>query len=1019
MGRLPDVPDVPEGGESSATGTVSSDPYTVSGRGTVQFGAPSDSYTGTGSASGSDGISINSEISSKAPGPIEGGAPDLVRGLEPVPSVDMSEINAYTDPEQLGRTTVWGDSPDNRVIEPRAVDPTITRDGGYLLSDLQDMNPVSLDLSSAASSGVEVPEGLGDYISDLGNLSLGAEGIGISGSALVGFAKARLTDVGIGMLIQPLFRLIDQQSGNSWTSRMIQLSMATMGYFLAGDPFGLIAAPIGWAIQEFIQKRARLLDNDNPEAIKGKKFGYVREGNKWYPAVSESQVKDLGDPKSVLMMQYGDKLKWIQEKGTGKWVPSFEHVRYKEFSVDDKEIYGDEAGNEYRERADPLRDFWIMSDGDATQMLKNFAGGDLMRQFSDDDKHVFTAEEQEQIQAAQKQAFDSFTQHDGRTWEESWAPQNEGGNGRYIDGSWTTETDWYGSNYAPTVDSQQDSRAALDFIHDYRHSASGSVDRASGDFWEGSIQLRRLVNEQGAVGSAQWDAAPRLLNQNYGRPAYWDMPEGSDVGEYVRNMGLSKSNVSAKSYFDGQAENGFYLDQFKKELAKLYTSQEAAANAMGFKDRYKTGPDYDSYKEQTEHPNDFWWKNMIDENGWARLYHDNSWDMPDVKTAKQLHDELLDIEEAGDSEHIGTQHYRNTAQQHYLAQKAIVRYWAQKIDGLGGGPQLQYAWNQNPSYYANAPPPFWQEGDSEDATYSSGWHYGGDDVKNPIEGVGEYAQSSEDEMLRNVQQAMDGYRAMGITQGAGDPDYVAGRWDDFTSYWESTGRPIPEVDGVPQVWSEKYERWVAPSDIEDTGFRLPEWGQGDTSPGFDIGGGIPEGWTMQGEYAVAPDGTLWDPHDDLHMFPYDDDLKAKAEAAEDPWAHLDREAQEAEEALAKAEADAAAEADTEDPWAHLDREAQEAEEALAKADAEAAAWARLDREAQESEEALAKADAEAAGVTHTQGAEPEDPGHTNVRHESALFHFVPDKKVPRHIPTFISAAQAIAPAHLPAHIKSI
>ena len=64
------------------------------------------------------------------------------------------------------------------MIEPKALDPNITRAGGYMLSDLQDMNPVSLDLSSAKSSGVEVPKGLGDYISDLGNLSLSAEGIG-------------------------------------------------------------------------------------------------------------------------------------------------------------------------------------------------------------------------------------------------------------------------------------------------------------------------------------------------------------------------------------------------------------------------------------------------------------------------------------------------------------------------------------------------------------------------------------------------------------------------------------------------------------------------------------------------------------------------------------------------------------------------------------------------------------------------------------------------------------------------
>jgi hypothetical protein len=76
--------------------------------------------------------------------------------------------------------------------------------------------------------------------------------------------------------------------------------------------------------------------------------------------------------------------------------------------------------------------------------------------------------------------------------------------------------------------------------------------------------------------------------------------------------------------------------------------------------------------------------------------------MPDITTAEQLHAELLDIEEAGDMSHSGTRHYRNTAQQHYLAQKAIVRYWAQKIDGLGGGPQLAQTWYDN-AEYNNAP----------------------------------------------------------------------------------------------------------------------------------------------------------------------------------------------------------------------------------------------------------------------------------------------------------------------------
>ena len=67
-------------------------------------------------------------------------------------------------------------------------------------------------------------------------------------------------------------------------------------------------------------------------------------------------------------------------------------------------------------------------------------------------------------------------------------------------------------------------------IHDYRHSASGKVDRTAGagDFWEGSIKLRRVINEQRHLGDSQWAASARLTRKDFDtvRASYWDLPEG-------------------------------------------------------------------------------------------------------------------------------------------------------------------------------------------------------------------------------------------------------------------------------------------------------------------------------------------------------------------------------------------------------------------------------------------------------------------------------------------------------------
>ena len=930
--------------------------------------------SGHTSVAGSDGVSINTEV---VPGSIE---LQPLAGTLSAPSMPRSELGDLPDVPELG----------------------------FLLDDLPGPS-APFELGNLGIDDVApAPPGLSDFVGDLGNVALAPGGIGIAANKLMNFAKARVFDLGLGLALTPFFSWVDQQTGTGWTSRMVQLTMATTGFLFTADPFGLIAAPIGWAIQEFIDRRQRVLDNDDPEKIRGKKWGFVREGKNWYPAVTESQSKDEGGgtDRSVLMLKYGSKVKWEQEKGTGNWVPTFENARFKEFKVSNKEIYGAEAGKVYQERADPLRDFYLLDDDETTKMLTNFAGGDVMRQFSKEDGHVFTDAEKAEIQANQKQAFDMMQTHEVTSWSDSWKPIAEGGNGRRVDGSDTYETEYFGRNMAPLVDSILDSRDASDMIHDYRHSQSGKVDRASGDFWEGSIKLRRLINEQRHLGDAQWAASARYTRKNFDgvRASYWDLPEGvyekAQAGDWTE---LDKwTRAKGRDTAEDAVQNDYYLEQFRKELDNLLVAQKQAASSMGFKEKYN----FDMSKHADMPDSESWYMSRVNNDGWSGMYLDNSWQIPEMRTADQLHDELLDIEEAGDPQYMGTSHFRNTQQQQYLAQKAIVRYWAKKLDTVGAGADVASAYHD--VSYANVPIAFWQEGDDPDSKYGLGLHLGAD------EGIRFHGQThtesptlAEDSKVvealgTNIGTAMQGLEKYGVIGGINDPDFVAGHYKDFETYWHESGKRAPQIVNPEtnivedKVWDADAKVWRAPWEEppkaeaytpKDHEVAHDDW----TPPTFDDGTpDIPPDWTYNRTtgFATAPDGSSWDPYMIEKLWEYNEELKRHA---------AERKAKADADAKAAADADAKAKADA---------------DAKAKADADAAA-------------------VKDAGTTHAHGEDPKPP-HPAAPVKSWTFHheeplvFQHDQHVPMHIPTSKIAADNLAdhshafhPNVAPAHVPQI
>ena len=96
-------------------------------------------------------------------------------------------------------------------------------------------------------------------------------------------------------------------------------------------------------------------NNDHPDANYGKRYGFVREGDKWYPAIQVSKERDegwLGSNKTQVNFQYGTEIKWKKGKAGQGWVPYFEPGQYrsKNFHVwDSAHVYrrgeeGDSGG---------------------------------------------------------------------------------------------------------------------------------------------------------------------------------------------------------------------------------------------------------------------------------------------------------------------------------------------------------------------------------------------------------------------------------------------------------------------------------------------------------------------------------------------------------------------------------------------------------------------------------------------------------------------------------------------------
>ena len=272
-------------------------------------------------------------------------------------------------------------------------------------------------------------------------------------------------------------------------------------------------------------------------------------------------------------------------------IPYFDEGAYrqKDFHVWDNEldVTNEQSGKAWRDQADPMRDFYFLTEDETQTFLENLGGGDTVANADRD--HEFTKEEQAEIQAAQKAAFDMMQVHDDKNWSYTWSQYG------------TDEQKAYYAQYNTYVDGLQDVRRGLETWQDYLTSEPGNIytTHQDEDQYSGAKAFRRVINDSGYLGY-----------------------EGQLKGQLLRPTGASDSEVLSSVREKGEKyteEGKWLLKEWTKAMGVLYESQKRAGLSMHF------DKEFSNIKEGAPS----WMRDDLQDNAW-RLYTDGSWEIGDV-----------------------------------------------------------------------------------------------------------------------------------------------------------------------------------------------------------------------------------------------------------------------------------------------------------------------------------------------------------------------------------------------------
>jgi len=175
-----------------------------------------------------------------------------------------------------------------------------------------------------------------------------------------------------------LYALTLVSEANKDAAKYINIGLSLFTLITTGDVKSILVNLVTLAFDEFGVQSRRAIENQTPDSWKGKRFGYVRRGDKFVPAIiSEVELSTgFAQRDRLLKMQFageGGELNWVFD-GKGSLVPQFSNFLEESFHTNDYEMQ-DNYSLDYLLNHDVLRDWYFVSPEEQHSLLLETQAG--------------------------------------------------------------------------------------------------------------------------------------------------------------------------------------------------------------------------------------------------------------------------------------------------------------------------------------------------------------------------------------------------------------------------------------------------------------------------------------------------------------------------------------------------------------------------------------------------------------------------------------------------------------------
>ena len=479
------------------------------------------------------------------------------------------------------------------------------------------------------------------------------------------------------LIIGPILSALDKQIPGM--SGFLGTALNLYGFAASGgDPTGLIITAGIKLIQAYTEQARKVKENLTPGRDRGKKIGYVRDGDRWIPAVFNTRLQDTGlwAGHETVTAQTGEHIMFTMDPTSGA-----------DLGVQPVVFNTDASGRLTR----PGHKVFTMSDAEYNNkpIQGTFLKAGVEFRYDADDPTS------ELIRPGSRQSVENYDML--RNWYFlSPAEMDKLTKGTMTLASYTQDT----SKYNPYEKQVDDWRKVAGLM-----ATGGTADALLGEEmseWDVSGELRNAVTSNSKhVVNFDDTTASRM---QVGKSAVLMSSNDGGARQYAQTYDQEKlgfAGLDADGYTDKVVkDNDFYRwempendwllnDMFTKQMKLLQRTQLAAATESKFKDHYYSDPYRDYHKDfyvnqpkvgstgtnawdapsQTEEYNPIW----------ASLYLDTRKSMATASSYDELQKQVDTINAYDD---------RTPVQKQYLIQKSITRYWMDQIGQRGGGQQL-------------------------------------------------------------------------------------------------------------------------------------------------------------------------------------------------------------------------------------------------------------------------------------------------------------------------------------------